>query len=102
MMSFGNNSFPRLKNGIYTFHMMYYYRDIGKIRLFYLQVFFFVRENHPISIDNLSIPFPLTFSITEKFKYKRLSIQFIHVYKRIVYKFIIESNHFRNYNLFKL
>lgn len=77
-------------------------RHIGKIRLFYLQVFFLIRESHPMFIDILSIPLLLTFSITQKFIYVRLSIQFIHVYKRIVYIFIIKTNHFWNYNLLKL
>lgn len=77
-------------------------RHIGKIRLFYLQVFFLIRESHPMFIDILSIPLLLIFSIIQKFIYVRLSIQFIHVYKRIVYIFIIKTNHFWNYNLLKL
>lgn len=79
-------------------------RHIGKIRLFYLQVFFLIRESHPMFIDILSIfiSLLLIFSIIQKFIYVRLSIQFIHVYKRIVYIFIIKTNHFWNYNLLKL
>lgn len=71
-------------------------RHIGKIRLFYLQVFFLIRESHPMFIDILSIPLLLTFSITQKFIYVRLSIQFIHVYKRIVYIY------YKNKSLLKL
>lgn len=77
-------------------------RHIGKIRLFYLQVFFLIRESHPMFIDILSIPLLLTFSITQKFIYVRLSIQFIHVYKRIVYIFIIKTNHFWNCEWFRM
>lgn len=71
-------------------------RHIGKIRLFYLQVFFLIRESHPMFIDILSIPLLLIFSIIQKFIYVRLSIQFIHVYKRIVYIY------YKNKSLLKL
>lgn len=59
--------------------MMYYYRDILEKLDCSTYKFSSSEKVIHISIDIFSIPLPLTFSITQEFKYKRLSIQFIHV-----------------------